>query len=80
MSVFGPKWAIFDSFGPKMAKTGFFGKMSLPYPYYAATLCKKTEQTYEWILRSRIYRQTDESESVGPNSTSGGEPKKYALR
>ena len=53
MFVFGPKWAIFDSFGPKMAKTGFVWKnpkMSLPYPYYAATLCKKPEQTYERIL------------------------------
>ena len=26
MSVFGPKWAIFDSFCPGKAKTGFFGK------------------------------------------------------
>ena len=24
MSVFGPKWAIFDSFCPGKAKTGFF--------------------------------------------------------
>ena len=33
MSVFGPKWAIFDSFGPAKAKTGFFwekAEMSLP--------------------------------------------------
>ena len=41
IAVFGPKWAIFDSFCPGMAKTGFFwekAKMSLPYAYYAATL------------------------------------------
>ena len=48
MTVFEPKWAIFDCFCPKMAKTGFFWenpKMSLPYAYYAATLCKKPEQS-----------------------------------
>ena len=62
MTVFRPKWAIFDSFGPKMAKTGFFWKnlkMSLPYPYYAATLCKKPEQTYARILRSKMYVRTN---------------------
>ena len=41
-------WAkIFDSFCPGMAKTRFFRKnpkKSLPYPYYAATLCKKLEK------------------------------------
>ena len=61
--VFGPKWAIFDSFCPGMAKTGFFwekAKMSLPYAYYAATLCKKPEQTYERILRSSSEERTDE--------------------
>ena len=55
MTVFGQKWAIFDSFCPGMAKPGFIwekAKMSLPYAYYAATLCKKPEQTYERILRS----------------------------
>ena len=44
MTVFGLKWANFDSFGAKMGQTGFFwekAKMSLPYAYYAATLCKK---------------------------------------
>ena len=43
-------------------------KMSLPYAYYAVTLCKKPEQTYEWFLRSssdertheRTHRRTDE--------------------
>ena len=53
MSVFGPKWAIFDSFCPGKAKTGFFGekaKMSLPYAYYAATLCKKLEQNHKRII------------------------------
>ena len=87
MDVFGPKWAIFDSFCPGMAKTRFFwekAKMSLPYAYYAATLCKKPEQTYEWILRSRhngrtdertngrTDERTDESEFVGPNSAPRG--------
>ena len=79
MDVFGPKWAIFYSFCPGMAKTGFFwekAKMSLPYAYYAATLCKKPEQTYERILRSRNNERTDgrtdESEFVGPNSAPRG--------
>ena len=78
MDVFGPKWAIFDSFCPGMAKTRFFlekAKMSLPYAYYAATLCKKPEQTYERIPRSkmygrtdkRTYEQTDGGEFKGPN-------------
>ena len=46
-----------------MAKTGFFwekAKMLLPYAYYAATLCKKPEQTYERILRSSNNGRTDE--------------------
>ena len=58
MDVFWPKWAIFDSFCPGMAKTRFFwekAKMSL-----AATLCKKPEQSYERILRSRNNERTDE--------------------
>ena len=62
MTVFGPKRAIFDSFCPGMAKTNFFwekAKMSLLYAYYAATLCKKPEQTYERILRSRNNERTD---------------------
>ena len=61
--IFGAKWANFDSFGAKMRQTGFFwekAKMSLPYAYYAATLCKKPEQTYERILRSRKNERTDE--------------------
>ena len=73
MDVFGPKWAIFYRFCPGMAKMGFFcenPKMSLPYAYYAATLCKKPEQTYERILRSRnnerTDERTDESEFEGP--------------
>ena len=60
---FGPKWAIFDSFCPGMAKTRFFGgkaKMSLPYAYYATTLCKKPEQTHERIPRSRTDERTNE--------------------
>ena len=62
MTVFGPKWANFDSFGAKMGQTGFFwekAKKSLPYAYYAATLCKKPEQTYERILRSRNNERMD---------------------
>ena len=76
MDVFGPKWAIFDSFCPGMAKTGFFwgkAKMSLPYAYYAATLSKKPEQTYERILRStRKDERTDASEFIGPISAKWG--------
>ena len=75
MSVLGPKCANFDSFEAKMGQTGFFGekaKMSLPYAYYAATLCKKPEQTYERILRSRNNGRTDESEFVCPNSAPRG--------
>jgi len=51
---FWAKMAIFCRFWAKIAKTRFFGqkaKMSLPYAYYAATLCKKPGQTYERILR-----------------------------
>ena len=62
MDVFGPKWAIFDNFFPGMAKTGFVwekAKMSLSYAYYAATLCKKPEQTYERILRSSSEERTN---------------------
>ena len=75
MDIFGPKWAIFDSFCPGMVKTRFFwekAKMSLPYAYYAATLCKKPEQTYERILRSRTDERTDKSEFVGPKSAPRG--------
>ena len=71
MSVFGPIWAIFDSFDPEMAKSGFFGekaKMSLPKAYYASTLCKKLEQTYERILRSKMYRHEHTN-----GHTNGGE-------
>ena len=86
MDVFGPKWAIFDSFCPRMAKTGFFwekAKMSLPYAYYAETLCKKPEQTYERILRSSFDERTDGrtderthgGEIIGPKSASGRGPK-----
>ena len=74
MSVFGPKWAIFDSFDPKMAKTFFGGeypKKSLPYAYYDSTLCKKLEQSYERILRSKMHARTygrmNGGEFKGPN-------------
>ena len=40
-------------------------KMSLPYPYNAATLCKKLEQTYERILRSKMHERTDEHTDGG---------------
>ena len=56
MAIFGPKWPIFDHFWPKTAKTGFFRqnpKMSLPLHSEATTLCKKSEQSYERIFRSR---------------------------
>ena len=62
---FWAKMGNFDSFGAKMGQTGFFcekAKMSLPYTYYAATLCKKPEQTYERILRSRTDKRTDGQE------------------
>ena len=44
-----------------------------PYTYYAATLWKKPEQTYEQSLRFRPDERTDKSEFVGPNSASSGE-------
>ena len=83
MTVFGSKWANFDSFGAKMGQTGFFwekAKMSLPN---AATLCKKPEQTNERILRSSSEERTNEqtdgrtdrSEFVGPNSAPRGTKK-----
>ena len=49
-------------FWAKMAKTGLFcenPKMTLLYAYYAATLCKKPEQTYERILRSKMYERAN---------------------
>ena len=83
MTVFGPKWANFDSFGAKMGQTRFFwekAKITLPYAYYAATLCKKPEQTFERILRTssdeRTNGRTDKSEFVGPNSAPRGTNKK----
>ena len=51
-------WTKMAIFGPKWRKTRFFwqkAKMSLPY---AATLCKKPEQTYERFLRSKMYERT----------------------
>ena len=41
-------------------------KMSLPYAYYAATLCKKMERTYKRILRSSSEGRMDGSEFEGP--------------
>ena len=75
ITVFGPKWANFNSIGAKMGANKIFwekAKMSLPYAYFASTLCKKPEQTYGRIQRSRTNGQTDgqtdKSEFVGPNS------------
>ena len=78
MSIFGPKWAIFDSFCPGKAKTGYFwekAKMSLPY---AATLCKKPKQTYERFLRSKMYVRTHARTEANLKvpAASGGGPKR----
>ena len=62
----------------KMAKTRFLSKSDnvTSVRYYAATLCKNPEQTYERILRSsseeRTDERTDKSEFVGPNSAPRG--------
>ena len=77
--LFWTKMPIFDSFWAKMAKTRFFLKilkMSLPFTYEAATLCKKLEKSYEWILRSsanvRTNGPTDGREFIVPKSASRG--------
>ena len=48
---------------PKWRKQDFFSlknpKMSLPYTYEAATLCKKLEKSYERILISSSEGRTD---------------------
>ena len=80
---FWAKMGYFWQFLPRNGENGIFwekAKMSLPYAYYAATLCKKPEQTYERILRSssegrkneRTNGRTDKSEFVGPNSAQRG--------
>ena len=53
--------------------------MSLPYAYYASTLCKKLEQSYEPILISKMYARThgrtNERTEVNlkvPTASSGG--------
>ena len=53
--------------------------MSHPYPYYAATLCKTPEQTYERIFRSKMYVRTDERTEVNLKVTtaSDGGPKRF---
>ena len=92
IDVFGPKWAIFDSFCPKMAKMGFFwgkAKITLPYAYYAETLCKKQEKNYERILRSKMYERTHErtdgrthgrtEANLKVPTASDGRPKIYIL-
>ena len=59
---FWAKMGYFLQFLPRNGENGIFwgkAKMSLPYAYYAATLCKKPEQTYERILRSRTDKQTN---------------------
>ena len=58
---FWAKMGYFLQFLPRNGKNGIFwekAKMSLPYAYYAATLWKKPEQTYERILRSKMYEHT----------------------
>ena len=58
---FWAKMGYFLQFWPQNGENRIFWeipKMSLPY-HYAATLCKKPEQTYERILRSKIYVRTD---------------------
>ena len=72
---FWAKMAIFCHFLGRNGENDIFwgkAKMSLPYAYYAATLCKKTEQTYERILRSRTDKRTNESEFLGPSSAPRG--------
>ena len=61
MTVFGPKRANLTVLVTKWGKRDFWEKekMSLPYAYYAAALCKKPEQTYERILRSSSDERTD---------------------
>ena len=51
--IIGPKSA--SGGGPKRRQGDFLEKseMSLQYAHYDATLCKKSEQTYERILQSR---------------------------
>ena len=81
MNVFGPKWAIFNSFDAEMAKTGFLGKkrkchlrkLIMPQLW----LCKKLEQTYERILRSKMYARTHERTEANLKvpTASGGGPK-----
>ena len=66
-------------FGQFFTKMDFLEKIEndITHANYAATLCKKPEQTYEQILRSRTNVKTDESEFVGPNSASCGAKKRY---
>ena len=67
---FGTKMGYFWQFLTQNGKNRIFGekaKMSLPYAYYAATLCKKPEQTYERILKSKMYGRTNGGEFNGPN-------------
>ena len=45
-------------------------KMSPPYAYYAATLCKKLEQSYERILRFKMYGRTEVNINV-PTASDG---------
>ena len=75
---FWAKIGYFWQFWPQNGKNGIFWenpKISLPYPYYAATLCKKPEQSYERILRSKMYVRTDvrtEADLKVPTASGGG--------
>ena len=72
MVIFGP------FFEPKWQNRDFFSKnpkMSLPYTYEAATLCKKLEKSYERILRSSLEERTHARTRVNlkvPNPLRGG--------
>ena len=52
LTVFAPEWRKRDFFG-KILKCHFRTLCNF------ATLCKKTEQTYERILRYKMYARTD---------------------
>ena len=71
MAVLGQNDHFWTVVGPKWRKQVFFGKkgeIPLPYAYYAATLCKKPEQTYERILRSKANLQVPTASGGGPKT------------
>ena len=79
MTIFGPKWPFLDPFWPKTAKTRFFRqnlKMSLPSHSEATTLCKKSEQSYERIFRSRKHGRTHEHTDGHTNGSETIDPQR----